>query len=259
MRHNVKKPFRDGAARIIIALATAFVLCVPLAAARDKGDRAAKKARDPKATEQRVDGQTGAEAATDDKSAEKAGTAPENRENLPLKDYRDEDFKPKLEEDSYAWMLFKTLLVMGLLLGGFYYFFRFVTKKAGINALGGEAVQVLSVVPVGQNKFLQVVDLAGRILILGVTDSQINLITEVTDRDEIDRIRILSARRQVPQDENFQEFMTHQLGRIVTRVSEFVKRDRKQTGAGTVRGDDSLDHLKTQRDRLRGLNGYKDE
>ena len=70
--------------------------------------------------------------------------------------------------------------MIGLLVGGFYYFFRFVTRKVGIQMLGRDVVQVLSVVPIGQNKYLQVVDLAGRVLVLGVTDSNINFITEIT-------------------------------------------------------------------------------
>ena len=67
-----------------------------------------------------------------------------------------------MEEESSAWMFFKMLFVLGIFGGGFYYFYRFVTKKAGISVFGGEAVQVLSVVPIGQNKFLQLVDVAGQ-------------------------------------------------------------------------------------------------
>ncbi len=172
--------------------------------------------------------------------------------------------KPTAEEESYAWLIFKTLFILGLLVGGFYYFFRFVTKKAGVHVLGRDVVHVLSVVPLAQNKFLQVVDLAGRIIVLGVSDNNINIITEITDRDEIDRIRLLSSKSSPVSENNFQDFLVKQLGSI-GQLGRFFRRSAGggrdgDTGYGGHDHDvDRLDYLRRQRERLKNLNGKDHE
>ena len=169
--------------------------------------------------------------------------------------------KPSVEEESYAWLIFKTIFVLGLLVGGFYYFYRFVTKKTGIHSVGRDVIKILSIVPVGQNKFLQVVDLAGRIMVIGVSDSSINLLTEIEDKDEIDRIRLLSSKSTPVQPGGFQEYIS----KYITKLF-----GSKIPGSGRSAHDDfenkfqdstfeRLGYLRKQRDRLKNMNGNDDE
>ncbi len=167
-----------------------------------------------------------------------------------------ERYEKPIEEagESTGWLIFKTLFVLGNLVGGFYYFFRFVTKKVGIQVLGRDVVRVLSVVPIGQNKSLQVVDLAGRLMVLGVSDNNISLISEIKDKDEIDRIRILSSRSEPVEPGGFQQYIVKQMGKFLGK--------NKGSGAvsdGTGGADESemdrLEYLRRQRERLKKMNG----
>jgi len=183
-------------------------------------------------------------------------------EKAPGAGFEEEDFKPQVEEESTVWMIFKTLFVLGLMVCGFYYFFKFVTKKAGIQFMGQEVIQVLSIVPVGQNRFLQVVDLAGRVLVLGIAENNISLLLEITDRDEKDRIRLMSSRSRPSQDVVFSEYLTKQIG----RVAEFIQ-DRRGRKKPQVFKDETafpepgtdLEYLKQQKGRLKNLDGWRDE
>ncbi|MCU0820855.1 MAG: flagellar biosynthetic protein FliO [Spirochaetes bacterium] len=170
--------------------------------------------------------------------------------------------KPVIEEESYAGLIFKTIIILGMLVGGFYYFFRFVTKKTGIHALGQEVIKILSIVPIGQNKFLQVVDIAGRILVLGVTDANISIITEVEGRDDIDRIRLLSSKSVPVQPGGFQQYVTRQLVRFINKNFSKTSGEGDSGHIDEVPASDRadrMDYLKKQRDRLKGLNGNNDE
>jgi flagellar protein FliO/FliZ len=198
-------------------------------------------------------------AAAPEATAEKEPAKKEETEGVPTKDFKEDDFKPQVEEESSAWMFFKMLFVLAIFGGGFYYFYRFVTKKAGLNIFGGEAVRVLSVVPIGQNKFLQLVDVAGRVLLVGVSDNSINLITEITEKDQIDRIRIL-ATRTPPQGKSvggFQDQVMKDIGKLVDRVREFRHRDRR--GPAPVEPAQDIEYLRRQRSRLKDMNGVDDE
>ena len=49
--------------------------------------------------------------------------------------------------------------------------------------------QLLEHLPLGPNKSVCVVEIAGKVVVLGVTEHQINLLAEVEDPEEIDRLR----------------------------------------------------------------------
>ncbi|MBN2400806.1 MAG: flagellar biosynthetic protein FliO [Spirochaetes bacterium] len=177
-----------------------------------------------------------------------------SEEDVSLYDYE----RPTIEEDSYGWLIFKTVIVLGLLVGGFYYFFRFVTKKTGMHLVGRDVIKILSIVPVGQNKFLQVIDLAGRIMVIAVSDSNISLITEIQDKDEIDRIRLLSSKSSPVQPGGFQEYIS----RYISKLFGDKNRDNKPGNFENKYEDTSIDrinYLRKQRARLKKINGNEDE
>jgi flagellar protein FliO/FliZ len=160
--------------------------------------------------------------------------------------------QPQVEEESYIWLIFKTIFVMGVLIAGFYYFFKFITQKVAITAIGQEVITILSVVPLGQNKFLQVVDIAGRIYVLGVSDNNINLITEIKDKDDIDRIRLLSSKSTPPKQGGFQEYLSTQLGKVLDKMKNQGRPSQRFTTEERTIHDDVLI---SYRQRLKKLNG----
>ena len=191
---------------IIIIFALAAVLC-PLTL-EGKPKRHQQKQETVKQGKQKEDARTEPESVekTDpEKEDGKPGETVKEKEaekedaaGVPSREFKDDDFKPQVEEESSVWMFIKMILILGIFAGGFYYFYRFVTKKAGVSIFGGEAIKVLSVVPLGQNKFLQLIDVAGKVMVIGVSDSTISMISEITEKDQIDRIRILPPGRRRP-------------------------------------------------------------
>lgn len=64
----------------------------------------------------------------------------------------------------------------------------FIQKKVGIgsNIYG----KVLGILPLDNKRLIYIVDIMGKVMILGVTDSNINLIGEITDKDTLDSLRL---------------------------------------------------------------------
>lgn len=188
-----------------------------------------------------------------DAGNKKAGN--KKTQGFTSKEYSENDFRPKVKEESYGWMIFKTLLILGVMVGGFYYFFRFVTKKTGIQVMGEEVFQILSIVPIGQNKYLQVVDLAGKLLVLGVTDNMINVISEITDKAEIDRIRLLSSKSKTVEKESFQSIVMKHVGGFIDKVNEKRSVKKSESVKQHMESDVDLSYLKNQKSRLKKING----
>lgn len=64
----------------------------------------------------------------------------------------------------------------------------FIQKKAGF---GGNAFgRILGVLPLDNRRMIYLVDVMGRVLILGVTDSNINLLCELDDADTLNTLRL---------------------------------------------------------------------
>ncbi len=251
----------------IIIFAIAAVLCPIDISARPKKRQAkhetARQEQKAAADEKQERADEAEPAQESDNTAEavkEKEAAKESTEGVPTREYKDEDFRPQVEEDSSIWMFIKMIFVLGIFGGGFYYFYRFITKKSGIGLFGGEAIKVLSVVPLGQNKYLQVVDLAGKVMVIGVSDSSISLISEVTEKDQIDRIRILSNRTPASDRKvsGFQEYVMKDIGKLIDRVREFRHRDRR-TKTTVIDNPQDIDYLRQQRNRLKDLNGSDHE
>ncbi len=268
-----------GAAGAVLFFFLVLILCPIQASAERRPVRKndaqrtvhSAQAKEEAAVEEKVIEPAADAAAQPDKAADK-GQAKAQGEGASRDQFSlyDSYSRPAEEPESYGWLIFKTIFIIGVLLGGFYYFFRFVTKKAGLQIFGKEVVQVLSAVPVGQGKFIQVIDLAGRILVIGVTDSAISVITEIKEKDEIDRIRLLSSKSMPIQENTFQDFIVKQVGKLFKKgetaftgmgrprsVEHAPEEAREERHAGDV--FDRLGYLRKQKDRLRKLNGADDE
>ncbi|MDT8901305.1 flagellar biosynthetic protein FliO [Anaeroselena agilis] len=65
---------------------------------------------------------------------------------------------------------------------------RFLGQRMGrMNGMGDN--RVLVSLPLGQNRGVFVVEVAGKFLILGVTDHSVNFLQEITDPEMIDKLR----------------------------------------------------------------------
>lgn len=199
---------------------------------------------------------------TDQVTGDPNSPGPDNSDssaNVPGQGFADKDFGPQVEEESAVWMIIKTLLVLGLLGGGFYLFYKFISQKVGLNIAGQEAIQTLSIVPVGPNKTLQIVDVGGKIFLIGVTDNNINLLTEIKEKDEIDRIRLLSSRSTPVKGKNFQEFITDQMGWIIGKINEKRKHGFSRTSVEEIPEKDiDMSYINEQKARLKKIN-HEDE
>ena len=113
-----------------------------------------------------------------------------------LPDYEYED--PEFNENriSYPMMILRTVAVMGVIIIGVYFLFRVLVKKKTKLVTDSEVITVLATYPLAANRIIQVVDIGGQVLVLGVSDSSINLITELKDKETIDRIRLASSKEQ---------------------------------------------------------------
>ena len=79
------------------------------------------------------------------------------------------------------------VLVLGLLMG-LLYLMRKLSPRLSRRTAAGREMDLLAQYPLGPKKILAVVRVGGQLLLLGVTETNINLLTEITDPEIKDRL-----------------------------------------------------------------------
>lgn len=125
---------------------------------------------------------------------------------------------------SFVKMLFALTFVLGIMLGALY----LLKRLAGHNLGGGDPeslINVLSTRYVGPKSAIMMVDVAGRVIIVGVTVNAINLLGEIADDKTVAQIREHSLATARP---GTAVFPSDRYRAAVTSVLELVKKRRNK-------------------------------
>ncbi|OIP38534.1 hypothetical protein AUJ95_06665 [Candidatus Desantisbacteria bacterium CG2_30_40_21] len=137
------------------------------------------------------------------------------------------------------------LIVIGLLIVGLLRFF-FKNKVALFS--GTKCINALASHPLSPNKYIQIVEIGNKLIILGITDSNINLLCEITDTDTIDLIKLQCSSEPPSTSLPFIEHLTGSVKKVLGNFGHME--------GGKSKGyEEKVEFLKTQRDRLRRLEG----
>jgi|GEM_PF-3257539 len=134
------------------------------------------------------------------------------------------------------------LVIVGVVL---YYFLKFIMKKQSIGNINKELIRVISQNSISVGKYITIARIMSHYYVLSISDSQINLIQQVTEKDEIDRLKVLESEMPVSQDVTFSDYL-QEIARPIIGKKDAV------TGETT---DGFLNFLKKQKERLHKLNG----
>jgi flagellar protein FliO/FliZ len=159
-----------------------------------------------------IAGDSQVEAPGADASAEEATAA------SPEYDYTEPAFTET--KASYPLMILRTFAVLAVIIVVIWLIFRFLLKSRNKVISDTEIIKILATFPLAANRLIKVVDIAGKILILGVTDANINLITEVEDKELIDRIKLISSQEALGRGSFKEQFFKLIGGRPFTRAGE---------------------------------------
>jgi flagellar protein FliO/FliZ len=162
------------------------------------------------------------------------------------------------------WILVKISIVLGVLVGAFYYVLKYLSKnKIARYPVQGE-MKVLSTLSLGPGKELQMVEVSGFLLVVGVSENSVQLIKEIDDRNV--RERIFSIRDSYePPTETFVDYFVNSIKNTTiqkpirkTREKEELRvvdeMDEELLEEMQIRQRERLERLKKERDSISGKN-----
>ncbi len=138
----------------------------------------------------------------------------------------------------YFSLVFKTLFILALFGFGVYYLFKYISQKQGLMTSNVNLIKLLASLPVGTNRFVQLIEMGNNYFLLGVSDNNINLLKEITDKETINLIQVMKSQKTpLPEKIVFTEFLKSILHGITKK---------------TTKGD-GLKFLKKQKERLQNF------
>ncbi len=129
-----------------------------------------------------------------DKNVGKKSTAA-GGENAPAYEFK----APTFEETrvSYPLLILKTVAILVAIVASIFFLFKFLVKSRHKIITESDIIKVLATFPLSANKVIQIIDIGGKVLVLGITDSNINLITTIEDKEVIDSIKLQYSKEKV--------------------------------------------------------------
>jgi len=131
------------------------------------------------------------------------------------KEKKKKETKDTSTKPSVLWQFIKTFFVLFLLLIIFWVFKKFITFKKENIFEEGQIFNVLYEQNIKSGKSLQFVQLGNKILVLGISDAGIQLVTEITEKHVIDKINIdIEKQKKSVKKDFLTELMTSIKGSI---------------------------------------------
>lgn len=132
-------------------------------------------------------------------------------------------------------MVISLLIVIGLV----YFVVKIFRKNSGIADMDDSFLRRVAVLSIGSGKSVQIVTLLENAYLIGVTDNNINLISEIKDKELVDSLNLLADKNQnTNKPKNFSE------------VLDIFLKGTKNKNAFSDDAKKASDILKNQRDRF---------
>ncbi|MFP4362329.1 MAG: FliO/MopB family protein [Spirochaetia bacterium] len=142
------------------------------------------------------------------------------------------------------WDIVQMFLVLALVAAAIYGVIIFLKKASKKGFHENNLIQVVSSAPLVGQRALHLVQIGNQYFLIGSADEQISLISEITDKESLDQIRLTSS-QEAPggQSSNFMEMLQGMF------AGTQKKKEKQNEGDFQI----STDFMKEQRDRLKRL------
>jgi flagellar protein FliO/FliZ len=137
-----------------------------------------------------------------------------------------------------TWDFVKMLLVLGGVVGFIYLLFVLLKRGTRSRYPENQMIRMLDYQSLTGNRALHLVEVGQSVFLVGSAENGVNLISEITDKESLDTLRLELSQKPAPQRRNFSDILTNLFKSGERRSVSFV---------------DSINFMRQQKDRLKKL------
>jgi len=136
-----------------------------------------------------------------------------------------------------TWDFLRMLIILGAVVGAIYLLFWVLRRGAGRRITENNLIRVLGSRSLAGNRSLHLVEVGTSVFLVGASDGGVELISEITDKESLDSVRLKAAEETPGGRRSFQQLL-----------SEIFRPAARSISVG-----EGIGFLQGQRDRLRKL------
>ncbi len=141
------------------------------------------------------------------------------------------------------WDFVRMIIILAAVVGVIYLIFFLLKRSANPKMQNNELMRVLSTQTIANNRSLHLVEVGRQIFLIGAGDNSVNLVSEITDKESIDEIRLRMSEQTVGEKRRFKDVLS----------GIFGQNGMKQEKIYPMKMDESTQYIKQQRERLKNL------
>jgi flagellar biosynthetic protein FliO len=136
-----------------------------------------------------------------------------------------------------TWDFVRMLIILALVVGVIYLLFWILRRSSGKKIQENDLIRVLGSRSLAGNRALHLIEVGGSVYLVGASDGGVQLISEITEKESLDSVRLKAAEQPASAGRSFPQIL-----------SEIFRPARKPFSAG-----EGIGFLRGQRDRLKKL------
>lgn len=141
------------------------------------------------------------------------------------------------------WDFVRMIIILAAVVGVIYLIFFLLKRSANPKMQNNELMRVLATQTIANNRSLHLVEVGRQIFLIGAGDNSVNLVSEITDKESIDEIRLRMSEQTVGEKRRFKDVLS----------GIFGQNGMKQEKIYPMKMDESTQYIKQQRERLKNL------
>jgi len=122
---------------------------------------------------------------------------------------------------SLVKMLFALAIVLGMMIGSMY-FIKKILHSTSPAMDRGDLIRILASRYLGPKNSILVVDVAGQIIVVGLSNQQMNVLTTISDKEVLDKLRNIPVKAEIPSIVLTQQFIRYK-EKIMSAMDKFKK------------------------------------
>ncbi|MGD0723981.1 MAG: flagellar biosynthetic protein FliO [Spirochaetia bacterium] len=136
-----------------------------------------------------------------------------------------------------TWDFVRMLIILACVVGVIYLLFWILRRSSGKKIQENDLIRVLGSRSLAGNRALHLIEVGGCVYLVGASDGGVQLISEITDKESLDSVRLKAAEQPASAGRSFPQIL-----------SEIFRPARKPVSLG-----EGIGFLRGQRDRLKKL------
>ena len=122
---------------------------------------------------------------------------------------------------SLVKMLVALAIVLGMMIGTMY-FIKKILHSTSPAMNSGSLIKILASRYLGPKNSILVVDVAGQIIVVGLSNQQMNVLTTISDKEVLDKLRTVSVKEEIHSVALTEQFVRYK-EKIMSAMDKFKK------------------------------------